>query len=332
MKNILVVFLALFILSGCSSKKRVVVAPKTLPTWYTNEIKSNATTLYSVGEGEDKAQAIANALSNMAATLSVSISSEFSTKSVVRDGTISSVQTDSINEIQSKVKRIRISNYQIINTKEFGFQKFLVAIQSDKEKLFSSLSKEIEQNFDIIQIKYEESKQFNLVKRISIYKNAKESTANVKNTLIVMNSLKPSFDDTRYIRELLEIENRYDSLLSKITFSIDANNDARKLMPSIANGLSLSKYKISKKAKGKNHFRIRLNASTVKARSYGFTLARSAISITVKDHTDKVIGSNKLNITGQSTQGYEVAKENVSVKLNAKVIQQGIEEIIGLEL
>ncbi|MFT5661189.1 MAG: hypothetical protein ACI9TV_001835 [Sulfurimonas sp.] len=332
MKNVFILILTLLILSGCSSKKRVVSAPKTLPTWYSQEMKSNARTLYSVGEGEDKAKAITNALNAMVSTLSVSISSEFNMKSVVQDGVISSIQRDSTHEVNSQVKAIRISNYQIIESKEFAFQRYLVAISSDKKSLFLSLYKEISQKFESIKRKHEESVQFNLIKRLSLYKKDKESMSTLKNTLIVINSLNPSFNDSIYVRQVLEVENRYDSLLSKITFSVDANSDARRLIPSIANGLSLSKYNIVKKINGKNHLRVRLNASTVKARSYGFTLARSAISITVKDSTSKVIGSNKLNITGQSTQGYEIAKENVAVKLNTKVLQEGIEKIIGLEL
>ena len=331
MKHVIVLFLALLLLTGCSSKKRVVAA-KVLPTWYTQESKSNASTLYSVGEGEDKEQAIANALSAMASTLSVSISSEFNTKSVVRDGTISSMQTDSTNEIQSQVQKVRISNYQIVHAKEFGFQRYLVALSSNKERLFSSLNKEIMQKFDTVQSKFEDAQKYNMIKRLSIYKDAKEETADVKNTLLVMNSLKPRFNDKAYIDKLAEVENRYENLLSKITCSIDSNEQAINLMPSIANGLSLENYKIVKKANDNNHFKIRVVASITSARSYGFDLARSAISITVKDHQGTVIGSNKLNITGQSTQGYQIAKENVAVKLNAKILQEGIANIIGLEL
>ena len=332
MKLLLSIFLVLFIVSGCSSKKRVVAPIKVLPTWYTSPSMSNAHTLYAVGEGEDKNIAVANALSNMAATLSVSIESDFNTKSVVRDGVIQSVQTDSINQVNSKVKKLRISNYQIINSKEYGFQRYLVSIKSDKRKLFSSLLKEIDEKIDSIQIKYKESEKFNSIKQLNVLKVAKETTATMRNTLLVMNLLNPSFDDRQYLSQLLNIENRYDTLLSKITFSIDANEDARKLMPVIANGLSLEKYNIVKKTNGKNHFQIRLVSSTSRASSYGFDLARSAISITVKDNTKTVIGSNKLNVTGQSTQGYAIAKENIALKLNAQVLETGIENIIGLEL
>ena len=324
--------MSLLIFSACSSKKRVEAEAKIVPSWYINQTKSDSNTLYSVGEGEDKASAIANALNNMASTLSVSIESDFTTKSVVRDGLVSSVQRDSTSEIRSKVKKIRISDYQIINTEEFGFLRYLVAIKSDKYKLFTSLNKELNQNFSIIQRKYEEASEFNTLKKLSIYKKAKESLGDVKNTLIVMHSLNAGFDDKAYLSKVLEIENRYESLLSKITFSIDANEDAKNLMDSVANGLSLEKYKIIKKSTGKNHFTIRIVSSTSQAASYGFNLARSAISITVKDNDATVIGSNKLNLTGQSTQGYAIAKENVSVKLNAAILENGIANIIGLEL
>ena len=331
--QIFLMLLTLFLIfSGCSSKKRVVAEAKTLPSWYVNQTKSDRNTLYSVGEGEDKASAIANALSNMASTLSVSIESDFNTKSVVRDGMVSSIQRDSTSEIHSKVKKIRISDYQIIHAEEFGFLRYLVAVKSDKYKLFISLDKELSQNFSIIQRKYEEAEEFNTLKKLSIYKKAKESLEDVKNTLIVMHSLNPGFNDTAYLSKVLEIENRYESLLSKITFSIDANDDAKNLMASVANGLSLQKYKIINKPAGKNHFTIRIVSSTSQAKSYGFNLARSAISITVKDNDATVIGSNKLNITGQSTQGYAIAKENVSVKLNTAILENGIANIIGLEL
>ena len=332
MKIFLILFMSLLIFSACSSKKRVEAEAKIVPSWYINQTKSDSNTLYSVGEGEDKASAIANALNNMASTLSVSIESDFNTKSVVRDGLVSSVQRDSTSEIRSKVKKIRISDYQIINTEEFGFLRYLVAIKSDKYKLFTSLNKELNQNFSIIQRKYEEASEFNTLKKLSIYKKAKESLGDVKNTLIVMHSLNAGFDDKAYLSKVLEIENRYESLLSKITFSIDANEDAKNLMDSVANGLSLEKYKIIKKSTGKNHFTIRIVSSTSQAASYGFNLARSAISITVKDNDATVIGSNKLNLTGQSTQGYAIAKENVSVKLNAAILENGIANIIGLEL
>ena len=59
-------------------------------------------------------------------------------------------------------------------------------------------------------------------------------------------------------------------------------------------------------------------------------MARSAISILIKESKGNTIGSNKLNITGQSNGSYDIAKENVAVKLNALIEKEGISKVIGL--
>jgi len=331
MRILISLFLALIVLSGCGSQKRVVVQKKQLPVWYANPTKSTSTTLYSVGEGQNKQEAVANALNNMASTLSVSLSSEFNTKSVVKDGTIESYQTTSTNEVNTKVNTIRITNYEVINSNDFSFKRYLAEVKSDKRKLFIGLKQEIDQKLTMIQNENIEVKNYNAIKKLVTYKDAKISTSDIKTTLLVMSSLNPSFNDANYINKLQEIQNRYDRLLSKISFSIDSNNDAKNLKSSIANGLSAKKYSI-KNASGINHFKIHLLSETSKAKSYGFDLARSAISITVKDNKGVIVGSNKLNITGQSTQGYAIAKENVAIKLNSMIKKDGIAKIIGLEI
>ncbi|WP_455756261.1 LPP20 family lipoprotein [Sulfurimonas sp.] len=331
MRIFISLFLTLIVLSGCGSQKRIVVEKRELPVWYANPIKSTSTTLYAVGEGQNKQEAVTNALNNMASTLSVSLSSEFNTKSVVKDGTITSHQITSVNEINTKVNTIRITNYEIVNSKDFSFKRYLAEVKSDKRKLFSGLKKEIDQKLKMIQNKNSEVQNYNAIKRLVTYKDVNESTSDIKTTLLVMSSLNPSFNDAGYISKIQEIQNRYDRLLSKISFSIDSNSDAKNLKSSIANGLSAKKYSI-KNGSGKNHFNIYLSSNTSKANSYGFDLARSAISITVKDNNGVIIGSNKLNITGQSTQGYTIAKENVAIKLNDMIKKDGIAKVIGLEI
>jgi len=331
MKILVSLFITLFILSGCGSQKRVVIKQKELPSWYVKPTKSTTTTLFAVGEGRDKQEAIANALNNMASTLSVSLSSEFNTKSVIRDGDIQSNQTTSTNEINTKVDTIRINSFEVINSQSFGFKKYLAEVKADKRKLFLGLKKEIDQKLSLIQSKSLEAKNHNAIKRLSTYKEARLSTQDVKHTLLVMNTLNSSFDDRNYINKIQEIDSKYERLSSKISFSINSNNDAKNLQSSIANGLSSKKYKI-KNSSGIYNFKIYISSKTSKAKSYGFDLARSAISISVKDIHGIIIGSNKLNITGQSTQGYVIAKENIAMKLNEMVKKDGISKVIGLEI
>lgn len=331
MKILISLVIALFILSGCGSSKRVVIEKKELPAWYINPFKTTSSTLYSVGEGENKTEAIANALNSMTSTLNVSISSEFNTKSVVKEGSLESYQSTSTNEVKSKVEKISISHYEVVNSKDFGFKRYLVSIKSDKRKLFEGLKKELQLKFKLIENRNIEVENYNAIKQLSIFKDARKSTADVKNIIAVMGSLNPSFSANIYMDKLQNIENRYEKLLSKISFSVDSNRDAVKLKPVILNGLSLKKYSIKKNGSN-NHFKILISSNTAKARAYGFDLARSAIAITVKDSAGVIIGSNKLNITGQSTQGYKIAKESVAMKLNEMVKKEGIAKVIGLDI
>jgi hypothetical protein len=331
MKNIFILILSLVLLSACGSQKRVVVQEKKAPTWYDNPPRSTSETLYEVGQGYTKKEAIDNALSLMLSTLSVSIESKYNSKSVENQGSIENYQKTVSNEISSEVKKIRISNYEVVKSEEFGFKDFRVLVKSDKKKIFESLKQELDQKFNTIQKRAKSVENQNAIKQINFYKDAKKQLENVPNTLIVMHSLRNGFESKSYLERLAEIDSKYEYLLDNISFSIKTDAQAKNLKDPIRNGLSEKKLKI-KDERGKNHFVITITSKIQQAKAYGFDLARSAIAITVKDYKGAIIGSNKLNIIGQSTQGYAIAKENVAIKLQNLIEKEGISKVLGLEL
>lgn len=321
----------IFFYSGCFSQKEVDPRPqKVLPPWYVNPPQTTSSTLYATGEGEDGKDAVSNALSMMASTLSVSVASQFTSKKIVKEGTQNSIDSIATNEVQSDVKKIRIANYEVLNSQEYGFRKHIVLIKSDKQKLFDSLKDELEQKFRLIDGKIKQNSH-NAIERLNIYKAAKTDIADVPNTLTVMNVLNASFSSKEYIDKIKSIEEGYDREISNISFSIESDEESKNLEASLKEGLGLKKLKI-KNGAGETHFKINIASNIQRASSYGFTLARSAIEITVKDYKNSVVGSSKLNITGQSTQGYEIAKESVAIKLGEMIKKEGIGKILGLEL
>lgn len=325
------VLFTLLFLNACSSKQRVVITQKELPSWYLHPQITSKDTLYAVAEGESKSDAIANALSEMVSTLSVSISSEFNTKSVVKEGDVESVQRTTLSDIRTTVEKIRINNYKVLHSQNFSFERYLVEIQTDKKSLFKSLLHDLERKFQTIERKNKEAKNYYALKELSIYALSLDSLYDLPATLSVMHSLNPEFNDAVYIQKAQNLESKYESLLSKISFSVNTNRDAKGLRSTISKGLSELEYKINS-AKDRQHFRVYISSKTSKAKSYGFDLARSAITITVKDFKGSIVGSNKLNITGQSTQGYPIARENIAVKLNTALANEGIANIIGLDI
>lgn len=331
MRLILSAFFMLLMFGGCVSQRSIVMPLKDLPSWYTNPNRTTDQTLYAVGEGVDKNDAIANALNTMVSTLGVYISSELNTKSVARGGDIDSYDSTTTNEINSKVLNIRISNYKIIHSLDYGFERYLVAIEADKAKLYYSLKKELEQKFKTVQNNEKISANYNAIGQLANHEENKTLTKNVRNILMVMHSLNPAFDDSLYMSKLHKIENDYEELLSKITFSLASNRDAKFLKPAILDGLNSRDYRVTTKG-GKNHFNIFIASKTSRGNPYGIKLVKSSILITVKDNAGDIVGSKSFEITGQSSQGYTAAKQNVVKKLNTMVKQEHISSIIGLDI
>ncbi len=332
MKLIVLFIVTTILFSGCGSSKRAVVAKKAeLPSWYINPQSSDAQNLYSIGEGQNREAAIADALSMMVSTLSVSISSQFNSKTVVKEGLSSSNEATYTNEIQSDVKKIRISHYELLNSKSVGYKRYIVLVKSNKQKLFNSMEKEVNDTFYNFKQKEISLSNANTIKKIKNYKEFQNDLINVKNTIEVMSSLKNNFDSKIYFQKISAIESKLQNALSSLTFSVKSNKEATNLKSTILKALSKKEINVTN-ASGKNHFTIFINSKIQKANAYGFTLAKSAIDITIKDYKGIIIGSNKLNITGQSTSGYANAKENVAFKLNTLIKKDGVEKIVGLAL
>lgn len=322
----------LLFLGGCGSSKKMVVAEKkALPSWYVNPPKSNETLLYALGFGRDKKSATTDALSQMLSKLSVSVSSKFSAKTLVKEGSITSVNSEYLDEQESEVKRMRISNYEVIHSANLGFKKYAVVVKSEKKQLFESMLQEIQQEFQIIKNKQTVLKRQNVLEQIVFYKETYNSLATLPNKITLMSELNKEFDGSVYIHKMGEIYKHYQELLSSVTFWVESDNNASNLKAAIIKGISSKKIKIAD-SEGEKHFRVYVRASIEKAGSYGFIMARTTIKIQTKDYKGRVIGSNLINLTGKSTQGYAIAKENVAIKLDKLIEDEGIDSIIGLNL
>lgn len=326
----LYIVLMLFVLGGCGAKKESVVVPKKqIPEWYMHPPLSSATHLYAVGDGENKKEAITNALTLMASTLSVSVKSEFQAKTVIKEGTLSSKDASYINDIKSDVAKIRISNYEILESEKLGFKNFIVLIRSEKQKLFESLKQELDMEFSLYEQRSKELLQTDALKRMAYFQEERQKQGYMQNALVVMGVLNPTFKSEQYVKQIKDINSDYETLLSRISFSVSSNDDGKNLVPVIAKGIGEKKFVI-KNVSSKYHFSVHVESAIQKASAYGFILARSAITITTQDHQGNIIASNKLNITGQSSQSFEIAKENVAFRLDNLLKKEGIEQLLGI--
>ena len=331
MSKIFIIFiLAINILFlGCAEQKRVVVAKKELPSWYINPPQSTSKVLYGVGEGRDKRSSTLDALNNIASTLSISITSSYKAKTVVKEGRENSVDATYVNNIKSRVKRVTISSYQVIKMHKLGFNKYAVLVKIDKKELFENLQDEVDVKINMLDAKEHSIQNSDALRQLQFYKSAIKGFEDIKNTLIIMELLDHNFDPKGYMQRYERYTTKQRYYLERIRFYIKSNLDVFKAP--IASGLSRSGYHISKTIqKSKNSFVVNIYAKIKKANAYGFTLARSQISLNVKDYRGVLLFSNSFHLDGKSSQGYEIAKADLAKQLDKKIKKEQIEQVLGL--
>lgn len=330
--NLLIVFLfVVTVFVGCGAQKRAVVVPqKSLPSWYVSPPLSNANELYAIGEGKNTQEAIANGLSMMASTLSVSISSDFRASTVVKEGHLNSVNATYESDLRSSVEELRISNYELLNSESLGFNRSAVLLKSDKNKLYESLLQETRQEFEVLAHKEKSIARANALQKIAFYQETQESLKRLPSRVIVMSVLQSSFDGSKYLTKMQYYDAKYTELRNSITFLVTTSQNASNLKPVIEKGLSEKRLRVGSRTQEKIDFYVHLKVSIQKAQAYGFTLARSEINFVTKDRNGNVVGTNRLNITGQSSQGFEVAKQSLAFELDQLVEKEGISRILGL--
>ena len=239
-----------------------------------------------------------------------------------------SYQKDVSNDIKSEVERIKIANYEVVRAERVGFKDYRVLVKADKAKLFEGLKNETDRALQLLEARESKIAGEHALKRLSFYNNAKKRTQRVLNNISVMKVLRPSFHEAPYLRKIEAIDRKYKKTKSRISFTVGGGNAS--LRDVIKAALSKEGMRIGKK--GAEPFYVKLHADIKKARSYGFFLARSSITITTRDKNGNIAGSGKLNITGQSTQGYAIAVENIAVKLQKRLQKEGLWRVLGITM
>ncbi|WP_345980409.1 LPP20 family lipoprotein [Sulfurimonas sp. HSL3-2] len=323
MKFTIIAAILLFF-TGCYSDLPIEVEQKPVSSWISNPPKSDSSTLYALGEGKDQYEALANGLSQMVSTLSVSVKSQYDATTKVKNVNGVELYTNDVEQkVSSSVKELRVPSYEIINYEQVGFNSYAVLIRSDKKLFFQSIKNEVDNTIKLLKDDEKSYKSSNILKRLAFYKQTSASVDDLVYRSIVLKVLNPEFDESYIINEASRFKTAYISLKSKISFSITADKDSQNLVPVVKEVLTAKGFKITKQNSG-HHLHVGIRSNIVYTTAYGFDLARSAVDISIKDSSNQTVLAKKIDITGQSTQGYEVAKQNIASKLKKYIIDSEI--------
>jgi len=118
MKYIISICIALFII-GCGGSGQP--EPVAYPSWFLNPPANDGSFLYGTGEGRDIDSAKASALNSVAASLSITVSSELkkNESSQSFNGNENAYHS-TLNTVKAEVKAIEFSDYRIIQNQVIG--------------------------------------------------------------------------------------------------------------------------------------------------------------------------------------------------------------------
>lgn len=287
MKNIIFFLFLSFLIVGCSSHKVNVsqVQQKSLPNWYLNPPQSSKNYVYITGSGIDKQQAILNALSNFISRLSINISSTFENKIASYGGGLYNKQ--SMQDIKATVNKFQVTNYTVVRAEQYSFDKFLVLIKVDMNKLYENLKNQLDNRFNTYENEFKYILNENLLKQYIDLKKLYSKLEKEKNYIFILKIINEKFNDKKYLDFINKVKSRLLYVKEHLYVEIDSNNsiikeDIKKYLT--AQGIKL----------GKSDIKIKINVIKRSFTSY-MSLVTYQIYMNV-EYKNNVIGNNFFKI------------------------------------
>ena len=316
MKNIIFIFLLLF-LNSCSSNKQESV---NLPSWYLN-IEEDETYIYGLGEGETLQSAKSSALNFIASSISVGVSSILKKdESYTKNDELFSSYKNVKNSINLEVNKIDFSKPKIINNVKIS-DKFYIKIAVNKNELFKNYKEKLDLDDEKIQNYYKMEKS--PYEKIRLIKNLEKDITKAKSKVYILKALNVNFPSYKYIDRYNSYLLNKDKLISNIRISIKNDNPFASVL---INQLNKKGFKISNNS---YDVKITLNNNIKKSKYASFKIVKISTNIIVKNQ-NKIISNEKINTIGRSSIDYQNAIENASKSFLLKIKTKGIEKVIGL--
>jgi phosphopantetheine adenylyltransferase len=306
-------FFFLFLLVGCGNHNVYVSKPKPIPNWYLNPPKSTQQFVYVTGSGVDKKEAVLNALNNFISRYSVTISSNFETKSESFGGGL--YNKNSVNNIKATVKKFEVSNYDLIKVQKQSFDKFFVLVRVDINKLYENVKNQLDNRFKEYQNEYHIISNENLLNQFIDLQKLLKKIQKEKNYISILKVMNNSFNEKSYLSFINKVQNRLDSLKNSIHIQIKSNN--------YIFAEDIKKYLTNKGIKiGRSDIRLEINVNKKNSSSY-MNLVIYQIYMNVK-YKNNTIGSNFFKVVTtphSSVNGYlfnDIKKLSLEKFLNLK--------------
>ncbi len=214
-----------------------------------------------------------------------------------------------------------------------SYNHYIILVKSDRNAFMQSLVSSLEQVYKKVRTKYKFIEQADLISRYDFYSSGTKILNNTIPTLLVLSSMNKTFDNRPYMLTIKQIERELDVLQNSMTFSVTGGVKSKPFVDVIRAGLINGKLRLtSVNNLDKNHLNINVSSIIKELKAHTFDIVRVALMIEVMGQQSKIIGGNKLSLTGQATQGIDVAVNNAAKKLQKQIKVYGVMKVIGVDI
>ncbi len=315
--HITILLIALFFGACTDPKPQVQIQKKvkeTLPTWFLTPQKNDSNFLYGVGSGVTFEDSTKSALDNLVSKLGISIESNYSSIQTIDKDFREYVYSQNITSIKSRVDKIIVSNYEVVDTKKIKYDNYISLVKSNKQKFISSLTHSIDKIF--LSIKSEEKSLSNadILHKYHFYNNAKSKLSKIYYKLLVLNSVDDASDTSKYVNYIRYIDDKFNFIKNNINFYI-VNTSNIKIFENLLKSYINNYFRVSNEnVRTYNQLKIYISHNVEYSKSHDIIMADVLVTIYIRDNKNNTIKTKQTAIIGYSVKSKEDALKDASSK------------------
>lgn len=328
--GLVVVYTALFI-TGCQQSKPIaqsVVQPtETIPTWFVSPPKDNEVTLFGLGEGKTKDDAIQSALSNLAGKLGTEIHAN--EKLIKTQYTSAYRYNEEINQntIESTIHKITLNQYQIIELKHVGYQQFLALVSSNKLLLSNSLQQTLDQQIKQYQTAKSSLSSTTGFSHFQFFAKQQQSLAEFNNNLSALLTLKKSSNVQPYQDYLHDVQSNLAKSQQQTVFYINHPTNAKHIEKTVSDKLLQAGLKTTQNAAEATNV-IEITSDLKQTKAYDFIILRELIELKTTE-ANQSSGGSQFSLKGQGLN-LQQAQQQLAINFKNQLQQYNLEAALGL--
>ena len=318
------------LLSGCQQAKPTAQSTVIIPAWFISPPQDNQVTLFGVGDGKTKDDAIQGALSNLAGKLGTEIhANETLTKTQY---TSSYRYKEEINQqtIESTIHKITLNQYKVNELKQVGYQQFLALVSSNK----LLLSKSLQQTLDLQIANYETAKLSlsNLVgfSRFQFYAKQKQTLTEFNNNLSALLTLNKSSyiqHQQAYQTYLNDVQSNFAKSKQETVFYINHPSSAKHIEKVISDKVLQAGLKTTLNANEATNI-IEITTRLKQTKAYEFIILREHVELKSTEK-NQASGGNQFTLKGQGLS-LQQAQQQLAINFKKQLQLSNLQTALGI--